>query len=77
MKTSIALLIGVSVVLAQPVVAAMKDCEELKTEIAAKLDAKGVKDCTLTVVPAAEIKADAKVVGSCEGGSKRIVYTKG
>ena len=76
MKISIAMLIGVSAVLAQPVFAAPKDCEELKTEIAAKLDAKGVKGYTLTIVPAAEADA-AKTVGSCDAGSKRIIYTRG
>lgn len=75
MKTVLALLVGISVAVAQPVLAAAKPCEELKSEIAAKLDAKGVKGYTLTVVPAADVK-DEKVVGSCDGGSKRIVYKK-
>jgi hypothetical protein len=52
-----------------------KSCEELKTEIASKLDAKGVKNYTLNVVAADDVK-DAKVVGSCDGGSKRITYEK-
>jgi hypothetical protein len=54
---------------------AMKPCEELKAEIAAKLDAKGVKNYTLTVIGNDEVK-DQKVVGSCEGGTKKIVYTR-
>ena len=56
-----------------------KDCEELKKEIAAKLDAKGVKNYTLTIVAVGEVKdADKdKVVGSCDGGTKRILYTRG
>jgi hypothetical protein len=45
----------------------------LKTEIAAKLDAKGVKNYTLEIVPAEKVK-DERVVGTCEVGSKRIVY---
>ena len=52
-----------------------KSCEELKTEIAAKLDAKGVKGYTLSIVGKDEVK-DEKVVGSCEGGEKRITYTR-
>ena len=52
-----------------------KSCDELKTEIAAKLDAKGVKNYVLDVLPAAEVK-DQKVVGSCEGGSRKIAYSK-
>lgn len=73
MKFQLAVAVALSVIGA-PALAA-KDCEELKTEIAAKLDAKGVKDYTLEVVPADQV-ADKKVVGSCEGGSKKIVYTK-
>jgi hypothetical protein len=58
-----------------PALAQKKSCEELKTEIAAKLDASGVKNYTLNVVDAADVK-DAKVVGSCDGGAKRITYEK-
>ncbi|OGA60640.1 MAG: hypothetical protein A3G81_08770 [Betaproteobacteria bacterium RIFCSPLOWO2_12_FULL_65_14] len=53
-----------------------KPCEELKSEIEAKLKAKGVEKYTLDIVAADNAK-DAKVVGSCEGGSKRIVYKRG
>jgi hypothetical protein len=53
-----------------------KACDELKTEIAAKLDAKGVKGYTLDIV-AKDADADGKVVGTCEGGAKKIVYKKG
>jgi len=55
---------------------AAKACEELKTEIAAKLDGKGVKGYSLDVVEA-DKAGDAKVVGSCENGKKKIVYAKG
>ena len=54
---------------------AQKPCEELKTEIAAKLDAKGVKNYLLEIVPSDAIK-DQTVVGSCELGTKKIVYKK-
>lgn len=64
------------VLLAVPSLAmAAKPCDELKTEIAAKLDAAGVKGYTLDIV-AADKAGDAKVVGSCELGSKKITYTK-
>ena len=53
----------------------IKPCDELKQEIAAKLDAKGVKGYTLEIVAADQIK-DQKVVGSCEGGTKKITYTR-
>ena len=55
---------------------AQKPCEELKAEIAAKLEARGVKNFQLEIVAAEEVK-DQKVVGSCEGGKKRITYKKG
>jgi len=56
-----------------------KDCEELKKEIADKLDAKGVKNYTLTIVAAGDVKDTdkEKVVGSCDGGTKKILYTRG
>ncbi len=56
--------------------AAGKPCEELKTEIAAKLDAKGVTGYTLDIV-AKDKDAEGSVVGTCEGGSKKIVYSRG
>lgn len=54
-----------------------KPCEELKTEIAAKLDAKGVKNYTLEIVAKDADAGEAKVVGTCEGGTKKILYKKG
>ena len=54
---------------------ARKDCEELKTEIASRIDAKGVKSYTLEIV-AADAQTAAKVVGSCNGGTQRIVYQR-
>lgn len=44
--------------------------------IAAKLDAKGVKGYTLTAIAKEELK-DETVVGSCEGGSRKIAYSRG
>ena len=54
---------------------ARKDCEELKKEIAAQLDAKGVKNYTLDIVKNEDVK-DAQVVGSCDGGTKKITYKR-
>lgn len=56
--------------------AAGKPCEELKSEIAAKIDAKGASGYSLEVVEKGA-STDAKVVGSCEGGTKEIVYKRG
>lgn len=55
---------------------AQKSCEELKSEIATKMEAKGVKNARLEVVANADVK-DQKVVGSCEGGTKKITYQRG
>ena len=60
---------------APPALAVVKSCEELKNEIEAKLKAKKVATYALEVVAAAEVK-DQKVVGTCEGGKKKIVYKK-
>jgi hypothetical protein len=53
-----------------------KPCEELKTEIAGRLDAKGVKGYTLDIV-AKDKEAPGKVVGTCGGGTQKIMYTRG
>lgn len=55
--------------------AAGKPCEELKSEIAAKLDAKGVPGYSLDVVDKGTT-TDGKIVGTCEGGAKEIIYKK-
>ena len=54
-----------------------KACEDLKTEIAAKLDAKNVKGYSLEIVDKDKDVTDGKAVGTCEGGSKKIIYRKG
>jgi hypothetical protein len=60
--------------------AAIKSCEELKAEIVVKIDAAGVRSYVLEIVRNDEVEiatADTgEVVGSCEGGTKKIVYTK-
>lgn len=52
-----------------------KSCEELKAEIAAKLDAKRVAGYSLEIVDKGAADG-GKVVGTCEKGSKVIVYKK-
>ncbi|MBK9573433.1 MAG: DUF1161 domain-containing protein [Rhodoferax sp.] len=54
---------------------AKKSCDELKTKIAAKMEARGVRARNSTSWPGEEVK-DQKVVGSCEGGTKKITYKK-
>ena len=55
--------------------AEIKSCEELKAEIEAKLKAKGVEGYTLEILPTDQVK-DQKIIGSCEGGSKKISYSR-
>jgi len=47
----------------------------LKSEIAKKLEANGAKAYTLEIV-AKDKDAEGKVVGSCGGGTMKIVYLK-
>ena len=53
-----------------------KDCGELKGEIEAKIKKNGVDKFTLDIVDA-DKQAEGKVVGTCEGGTKKIVYKRG
>jgi hypothetical protein len=72
-------LLAVAAVLAVPAwsyAQGPKPCEELKTEIAKKLDARGVKGYSLEVVPKDQEVTEGKVVGTCEGGTKKIVYNR-
>ena len=76
MKINTTLLVATALALAaSSTFAAGKPCEELKTEIAAKLDAKKVTGYALDIVDA-DKAGDAKVVGTCESGAKKITYTK-
>lgn len=50
-------------------------CEDLKAKIEKKVDGKGVKGYTLTVVDKAT-ETKNRVVGTCESGSKKIIYEK-
>jgi len=73
-------------------VSAMASCEDAKSQIDAKLQAKGVKSYTLDIVPVAPAAAapaaasgaaaapakesKGKVVGNCDGETKQIIYTR-
>ena len=70
------MLAAVLAIALSPAHAQKKSCDELKAEIEAKIKAKSVKTYTLDIVPAAEVK-DGNVVGSCDGGAKKIVYKRG
>ena len=69
------MMVAVLLMMASPAFA-LKDCRELKSEIDAKIQANGVKNYSLEIVPNADVK-DGKVVGSCDGGTKKIIYQRG
>ena len=71
-------IIAVTAVLAlaaAPSFAQVKPCEELKAEIAKKLDDKGVKNYELAIVEN-DKAGGAKIVGTCDGGTKKITYVR-
>ena len=75
MKTTYSLLILAALISFSTASHARKPCEELKQEISAKLDAKGVRQFSLDVV-AADAADTRKTVGTCDGGTQRIVYRR-
>lgn len=50
--------------------------KRLKAEIEAKLDAKGVVNYTLEIIANDQVQDSQKVVGSCDGGTKKIIYSR-
>ena len=75
MMTRVLSVCMLSLIAVAPAFAQRKGCEELAAEIAAKLDAKGVKGYKLDIVGAGEV-GDKTVVGTCEAGAKKITYTR-
>ena len=73
MKLTVPLVVALLACTAQ--VHAAQSCDELKAKITSKLDGKNVKGYTLEIVANDKV-ADAKEVGSCDGGTKKIVYTR-
>ena len=72
----IAAAVVVGLVISGPALAQRKDCGELKGEIEAKIKKNGVEKFSLDVVEA-DKQAEGKVVGTCDGGMKKIVYKRG
>jgi hypothetical protein len=54
---------------------ASTNCESIRTQIDAKVRASGATDFVLSVVEVGA-KVSGKVVGSCDLGTKKIVYTQ-
>jgi hypothetical protein len=76
MKSLIAIV--VTLLIASLALAQIKPCDELKSEIDAKIKANGVEIFSLEIVRNADVKeGEGKVVGSCDGGTQKIVYKHG
>ena len=67
---------GLAVLLGLLGSAAVAAREALKQEIEVKIQAAGVTAYTLEIVPAAEVEDPNMVVGTCENGTKKIVYQR-
>ena len=74
-KPTLLALTATVLLLTQAAQAAPKPCDELKAEIAARLDEKGVKGYEITAVDNDKV-GDAKVIASCDGGSRKLTYLR-
>ena len=72
-KTALCLSLALA---ATPALAQQKDCSELKAEIDAKILRSGVTVFTTTIVER-DAKFEGTVVGTCDGGARRVVYKRG
>ncbi|MFI7868857.1 DUF1161 domain-containing protein [Ectopseudomonas khazarica] len=62
--------------LAGGALAAPKPCEELKQEIEVKIQANNVPSYTLEIVANDDVQDQSIVVGSCDGGTRKIIYQR-
>jgi hypothetical protein len=75
MKTLTAAVAGL-MCLAAPAWGQSKSCDEIKAEIEQKITNNGVAQFSLTIVDK-DAPEDGKVVGTCGGGTKKIIYKRG
>ncbi len=68
-------LLAVTLLLGSPASYAANNCDSIRAQIDAKIRASGVENFVLSVVEA-EAKVSGKVLGSCDLGTKKIVYTQ-
>jgi hypothetical protein len=73
LRTMVAVLV---LSLAGPALAQRKPCDELKAEIEAKIRSNGIERFTLDIVDMDAQVAEGKVVGTCDGQTKKIVYKR-
>ena len=76
MKSLLSLLLSLAGLLlaATPAAHAAAGCDQLRSEVEGKIAAAGVTRFSVTVVDANAPVTSGKVVGSCELGSKKLVY---
>jgi len=53
------------------------NCHDLKAKIEAKFQTKGVKNYTLEAVDRKADDGGAKVLGTCDGNTKKMLYKRG
>lgn len=70
------IVLGMAMCIAAVPAFAKTSCDEVKAAIDAKLEKKGVKNYTIEAVDAKDV-GERKVVGGCEGGTKKLVYMRG
>jgi uncharacterized protein DUF1161 len=70
------LLIGTVLLFTSVAAYAAMPCGDLKADIAQKLDAKGIQFYSLELVPTEKVKDPGKVIGTCDGGKKKILYSR-
>ncbi|MCE4539428.1 DUF1161 domain-containing protein [Pelomonas sp. P7] len=75
MSKPASLILSAAALLGSAAHAAPKPCDELKAEIAAKLDEKGVKGYEIAAVENDKV-GEAKVIGSCDGGTRKLTYVR-
>lgn len=76
MKSLLSLLLSLAglLVATAPAAHAATGCDQLRSEVEGKIAAGGVTRFSVTVVDANAPVTSGKVVGSCELGSKKLVY---
>ncbi|MBL8518823.1 MAG: DUF1161 domain-containing protein [Betaproteobacteria bacterium] len=53
------------------------NCDDLKARIEAKFEKKGVKNYSLEAVDKKADEGGAKVLGTCDGNTKKMLYKRG
>ncbi len=85
-----AVLMASLALLSLPALADILPCDQLRSRVDAKLQSKGVQTYTLEIVSVESSTQEAasgvpqtvktvkgKEVGTCDGGTKRLMYTRG